>query len=263
MPIATILGGSVGNPCRTRLFAPLTLYCNVTTGSDIDGNGSAAAPFASPVGAYAYVRDNLDLGGHFVTAQLENSYSNVAWNFDGPLVGALGPQSFVVQGTVGNQHAIVISGAPSSFVIQGLDNAKLSFESLQINPGAGGIGVVPNGGQINVNNVSFLTNQPGQAQAHALGDVGSTLSILVMYAWELINGGTPLDFCFVAEDNGMISLLGPITMTGTPGWTQAFSQGDLGGGVDETGATVIGAYTGPASRAITPGWNQNPGNSAP
>ena len=37
------------------------------------------------------------------------------------------------------------------------------------------------------------------------------------------------------------------TMSGTPTWTAHFTQGDLGGGVDLTGCTISGAYSGAAS----------------
>ena len=124
---------------RNVLTSNVDYYVS-STGSDTTGNGSATTPWASVTKAYAYAQQNLDLAGQWgVIVYLQNDITG-AWTFDGPLVGARGPQSFIVRGTANDQSRTVYSPVNGGiFFIK--NGAAIQITRMAVQPmGAGGNG---------------------------------------------------------------------------------------------------------------------------
>lgn len=238
-----------GSSGRTLLTADIDWYFNSATGSN-SNPGTAAAPFADPAYAYQLAKRTLDLGGQYkIHVHMQGTASNAAWTFVGPLVGAEGPESFVITGT--DVYSIVYGAAPNAaasdpatkggyaFFVK--NNAAIRVTNLNMWPGAGGMGFVAasNSGQILVDNAWGTTN--GCA---AMFDAAGTGSIVRVNTFVLNSGGGNASYIGVAETSGQIQLAGAWTMNGVPAWTNYFMQGDLKGTIDASGASFSGAASG-------------------
>lgn len=230
---------------RTILSANLTQFVS-TTGSDSTGDGSSGNPWATCAHAYNIVQNTLDLHGFGVTCSMAvGTYTGVAQTFNGPLVGSVGPASFVVTG-VGT--TTVIDGATSANAFTVNNGAAFTLQNLTLTPGLNGFGIVVQGGSIELTNLSVT------ASGIALVDTAGPYSVVLIVGAITLNAGNGFAAPLIAEDLSEIFCAGTWTLNGTPSWTNGFVQADLGAMIDGTGFTFNGTATGPrynvASNAI-------------
>lgn len=225
---------------RTLLTANKDYYFNCSTGSN-SNTGTSASPFADPLKAYQVAQQTLDLAGQYVvTVHGQANCSNAAWTFVGPLVGAAGPASFVIEGILGSPGAIQINGAASGYAFQVQFDAAITVRDLACNPGSGGGCMLGNTGVLSFLNVWFTTNS-----GNSLVDVAGPRSLIISSGANLISsGGGNVNIAIVAEDHGQVNLGGSWTMNGYPQWTTAFVQVDIAGLIDATGFSTSGPGTG-------------------
>ena len=243
LPASVTFSGGGSAAGRILMTGPATLYVS-SSGNDATCDGTLAKPCATISGAYALDQATLDHAGKWVTTATPlNSLTGSQPAIGGPLVGGFGAGTFVVKGP-----GLSITGT-AGFTIITTNGASLTIDGMTIIPAPTSIATAANtDSQIVLSNDLFPTNG-----GHALFDTnGGTLTAV---NGTIQNSGA-LPYVGISEDNGKMYIAGTWTMSGTPTWTQTFMQGDLGGGVDMTGCTISGAYSGPASRAIAPGWIQ-------
>lgn len=222
---------------RTRLTQAAAVYVS-PTGNNTTGDGSAGNPWADPAYAYSYIQKNWDLAGQVVTCYLAGDYTGAAWNFNGPLVGALGPGDFVIRGTA-NDNTRTVTGAASVAIYNLNNGAKLSIAYQAITPGTSGFGVLIEWGTCYFGNMQF--NLAGMACV----DVAGPQSQATANGPITLGGGSIIEV-FIAEDLGFITLAQAFTGAGTGAWSNAFVVADLGACIDGTNFTFSGGtYTGP------------------
>jgi hypothetical protein len=225
---------------RTRLSGPATYYVSAA-GSDSTGDGSQAAPWARPDHAYTWCRDNLDLAGQLVTVQLLTSISGSQQVFTGPLFGQAAETDFVIQGNPSNPGVVTCSSLAIDFLVQ--DDARLSVVGVTVS--AGEFGFVSNGGVFNISNIYF--NSVGNACLDADGArsvITASGPLTWLHAQTFMTAAT-------AEMGAQINLQGPLVISGSPTFTEAFLQADLGGRIDFSGAQIsVGAAVGSQYSAL-------------
>jgi hypothetical protein len=217
---------------RTYLTAPSTYYISAD-GSDATGDGSSDNPWVTPAHAYAWCRDNLDLGGQKVTIQLLTGIVGSS-TLVGPLTGQVRADDFQFLGNSAAPHCVtVVDPAPGATLFLAQEGARFGVCGMLLGaPGVGGFGLIVSEGVIAAHNLWF--NTMGASSLDAAGPrsmiVGSG-TLIWMHAQTFQCGA-------VAEDNAMIALCCNLTISGVPTFTGAFVQGDLGGMIDATGAIV-------------------------
>lgn len=232
------------HPGRWLLTADINFYVGSGGSNSTTTDGMASgAPFLTA--AYVYntiVQKNIDLNGHNVFVNITTSLTAQVNTMVGPLVGAqcggFGAGGFVVQGTVGNQNAIVMTVATNNFMFQGQSGACFQVQWLQFQ-GASGAGILlaNSDSSIGFANVTFVANT-GQA---SFGDTAGSRALIQSYGPFAIASGTgAVNIGFVSEDHSLIILNQALTLSGSPTWTTAFVQADLGGMIDGTGFTYSG-----------------------
>ena len=209
-----------------------------------DATGSLTTPFATLGGAYAWVQRNLDLRGFSVTARLSNSFVNMTGALSGPLVGATGAGNFIIE--LGGYS--LSSTIPGFFLLYGNAGAQFTVQGGTLEPPSGGIGIVCAGGDIVYRGMNFNANG-----GHACLDVlGNEAAITCGGPWAVTAiGSNTLDYVLIGEDEAEIWLGGPLTISGTPHWNNAFIQADLRSLADCTGFTFTGSATGCRGNAST------------
>src|SRR6185312_14991120 len=118
---------------RTFLTAPL----NIT-----------AAPGQDLGALYASIRDGYDLGGQIVTVTVPSMSGIAGWTFKGPLLGAIGPESFVIDGGSVSGTIIAATASPA-YLFFAQDGAKLTVQNMTLqSSGAGSADIIVSEGVI-------------------------------------------------------------------------------------------------------------------
>jgi hypothetical protein len=227
---------------RNYATADLDFYVTAT-GNDAMGDGSLAHPFATAARAYQVVQRGWDLMGQYnVNVHLSGALANVRWQFLGPLVGAIGPQSFNIIGVPGSPGSTFCQGATGvqEAIVIG-SGARICCHDFSVNPGIGAGLFTVGGGELLVHDLWFATN----GGAWIFDAAGASSSITSQGGHQLWSSGGPVNIVAVSEDNAQINLSGAWTMEYSPSWNTAFVQADLGGIVDGTGFSATGAGNGP------------------
>lgn len=222
---------------RTMLTANLDMYVSVA-GSDTGNNcQNPASPCATPTHAYAWAQQNLDLGGQFViTVNFQSSYSGITgWTFVGPLVGALGPESFVFTGAGPPTTTISATGAPA-YLFFAQNGAQFTVENFTLSSmGAASADLIISSGVIIAKDIWFGPT------ANAFVDTAGPTSVFGCGGTLIFLIDSNPNIAFVAEDHSLQALGCALTVSGNPHWSTAFVQADLGGMIDATNATVTPA----------------------
>ncbi|MGX1163739.1 hypothetical protein AB7M16_000005 [Bradyrhizobium sp. USDA 372] len=218
---------------RTLLTANRTYYV-ATTGSDSNDGLTAATPFLTIQKALNVVYGTLDLGGQTVTIQLaDGSYTQAAAIvINGAQVGAgtirlIGntstPANVIV--TCSNDNALIFNG-PGAITIDGMEVRATSGYGLKAAQGW----TMTLGAAMRYGAVTY-----GQIYASTGARVTVNSPTIVGSA------GT-----FVRADYGGFAFLAgvPITLVGTPAFSNAFVAADAYGFVDIFSNTFTGTATG-------------------
>lgn len=256
--VTSISNGSCsgsGSSGRTLLTANIDEYFNCSTGININ-SGTSASPFADPVYAYALAQRTIDLAGYTITVHAQANCepaSATKWLFSGPLVGSVGPASFVIEGVVGSPATITLQNVN----FQSTNDAAVTVSYLNCNPGtANNCFTSSSRGEMAIHDVWFTTDGAG-----TLLDAAGTGSIIYVGGGMLLSsGGGNANSIIVSETHSEIDLESAWTMNGSPTWNNAFVQADLGGLVDATGFSYSGAASGPRANAISNGIINTNGN---
>lgn len=231
---------------RTMLAANLDWY--VSAAGSNASPGTKALPFADPAYAYQLAQRTLDLGGQYtITCHLVGEFNNVAWSFTGPLTGWLGPRSFIIQGS-GPQT--IVRGVAGGAAFMAANFGGVQCRNLKVAPGAGGFGFLA----MALSGGIFVDDCHGDTNGgHAMVDACGTGCTIVVTNFTVNAFGPGIGYVAVAEDQANIVLTGHWTFNGTPFWTSAFCQADLGGMIDASGFVRTGQANGVRFNAIPPG----------
>ncbi|BCF88661.1 hypothetical protein [Paraburkholderia largidicola] len=234
---------------RIRLAANLTLYVSAT-GSDSNNGLTSGSPFATLGKAYSVLQQNYDLNGFTATIQMANGAYSVGLAAVGPIIGALGAPSVVIQGntaapanvtfTVGASTNIFVASKGAQYQVQGVTLAGGSgaqavvttdnFSEIDVGAGvvfgafSGGAHLFSNGGVIRLTASYSIT---GGAAVHALAS----------------NGGATIGFA-----TGIT-----VTITGTPAFSTSFVNAGFLGLVTASSVVFSGSATGVRYSATTNG----------
>lgn len=229
---------AIGATVRTKLLAAGNVYVNNSTGNDVTGTGTLSLPWATIQHAATVVQSSYDLNGQVMTINVAagtGTYTAGA-TISGPLVGATGPSSLVVQGASSGTTTVSI-GSGNCFV--GTTGAMFTVNGFSLAAsGSGNVGnaiVAQSGAQIAVGtDIVFEACGNNHIVAQSAGQVtGSSYSI---------TGGAGAHW---NENKGIITVGGgTTTITGTPAFSTAFAIGSLGGLIESVGQTFSGSATG-------------------
>lgn len=258
---------------RQYLTAPQTYYI-ASTGSDTTGDGSSANPWATPVKAYDWCRDNLDLGGQKVTIQLKTPISG-SFLLSGPMVGQKYAEDLQFYGddsAWGRQANFGLVGGAGGYVMELQEGARCGVRGVQLSSSS--FGLVVGDGKLVARNI-WLNGTGSAAFDTASNAAAMTVLGDLVVLWP--NSGNPSlpDYAniLVAEDESWVSFTPNITISGSPLVSGAFVQADLLAMVDLTGLTVANygscrgrRYNGSDNSVIFTGGSGNvnllPGNAA-
>jgi len=217
-------------------FGTMTVYV-ATTGSDATGNGSIGAPFATINKAMAYIQ-NLDMRGHIAMIKLAAGTYSDGLLYDSTYGLECGGK-VVLSGVVGDPGAVTITGGIQA-------DGATSILRVQFVTITGSIGIIANhDASIDYSNVVFGT----VASSHVTATIGSRVVASGPY---LINGPAQ---SFVQTSMGGAVILDnqTATVSGTPGFSNAFAFAVTNGMISATGATFSGAATGTRYNAVLNG----------
>lgn len=224
---------TVGKPVRAKLGANTSIFV-ATTGSDTANDGlTSSTPFATIQHALNTLVSGFDLANFDVTIQLANGTYTAGLNAIGPLVGAQGNASLIINGNSGSPSSVIVSvSGGNCFEIElGL---QCTIENLEV---TGGTGLnVETGASVVINNVVFgaCTQQHVLATDFSFVGAGGNYSI---------SGNAPIHAN--VQNNAVFSLGGvTVTLTGTPAFSSEFVQAVQCGSIASSGTTFSGSATG-------------------
>lgn len=213
---------------RIVATADIVLNVNVSTGDDATGDGSSGNPFKTPGGAYAYAQKAYDLAGQFkITARCTGAFDSVSAPggnaFYGPITGAHGAQSFIVQGDVNDNSAVTFHYTGlNDRIFQGFDGAQFCVEYCDLSSsGALGMCIVAASGA----QIRHANNRYGACYKRIYADVGG--SRVDDYGPNEIYGDQ--GYSLNAETCATVSELYSVTLTNSPHFAHAYAQADYGG----------------------------------
>jgi hypothetical protein len=237
-------------PNRWKLPSAVTIFVDPSSGADsattVDGMASGAAAYATVDFAYGQVQTEWDLNGQVVTCSLPAATitRTTAYSPTGPLVGQTSANQFDIHGQ-GTSSTILSTSTNGAYFVECFNGARVQVSNMQLlNTGVGGGALLVAEGQIWFKDIWFDIRSNS-----ALDVAGPTSSIVYQGGNWTIIGGHTINIFAVSEDHGIIYLGGSpgLTISGSPAWTTAFVQGDLGGMIEGTGFTIAlaGSPTGP------------------
>lgn len=239
----------VSKPSRWKLTGTVEMYVDTTSGSDSTANDGMASGSAFLTVEHLYhniVQALWDIGAQTINCNMVAATTSrtVTTQLNGPLVGQTSSVQFAVKGQ-GVGSTTISSTAGGVYLFYAAAGSRFLVDSCTLqNTGTTGGCLLVGQGQIAFSNITF------NAQCNSALDVaGSESSIFYAGGSWTISSATACNIFAVAEDGGMIYLGGTpgLTISGSPSWTTAFVQADLGGIIEGTGFTGVssGSPTGP------------------
>lgn len=243
------------NPGRYLLSTTLNLYVDSTSGKDdgtTDGMVSGSA-FLTYSHAYAFAQQMIDRGNcNVINANVVQATAtlSVGNTMSGDLVPTCSETAFTILGSAPGSNTIQ-STTTAVALFLATNNAKFTVKNVTVASSGSGSGwcFLVSGGIIGIDTVWHNTC------TSAFVDVSGPESIVIGHGGgSTILGAAVDNIVFIAEDHGQINWAVPFTVSGSPSWTTAFVQSDLGGMNDWTGATITkGAETGKRYAALQTG----------
>jgi len=253
-----ILPPANGGVTRTTLTANTTFYVS-TTGSDSNNGLSSGTPWATLQHAYNTIQTTYDLAGFVATIQLANGTYTANLNANGPLVGAQGASSLVINGNSATPTNVIIS-VSGNFCIGAASGAQLTVQNLEVSGIYGLLAQLD--GLIIFNNLVF----GACTTAHMNAANGGVIEAGGNYT---ISGNAAVHW--LAAQSGEILVAGAtVTLSGTPAFSSAFASANGLGDIVCPAITFSGSATGQryivASNAVVntngAGASYLPGNAA-
>jgi hypothetical protein len=203
-------------------------YVDAVHGVDTNDGLSPASPRKTVNSIYDDLGANYDLRWKNVRVH-SLSADFPGFTLNGELTGKRTPESFLVMGAASAWNAPGPNHIQCTTPVEAQAAAKFAIQNFQIVP-VGGFGVVVEKGSIDVQNCWF--GGFANAALDVCGD-GSEISV---------GGFATILFedmgAFAIAEHGQIWLAPNFFISGGPRFRNAFSQVDLGGYIDFTGATV-------------------------
>lgn len=219
---------------RIRLTANTTFYV-ATTGSDVTGNGTQAAPWQTLQHAFLAIYEGYDLAGFTVTIQLSNGTYVAGILWDGLFLGQVGP--IFINGNPSNPGQVIID-VPGSPCFHFRFGAEIFLNGFLLQCGVTGLLfgalMAEYGGFIQHKNIFF--DACGGCN-HMFCNQGT---ILCSDEYTISNGAAS-HFC--TENHGVINIAGAaVTISGVPVFT-TFAVVN-GGTIRASGAAFAGSAVG-------------------
>lgn len=242
------------NTLRTALTANTTYFVS-TTGNN-SNNGTSSGTAWLTIGHAMTVLSTLDFAGFNVTVQLADGTYNE--NVTVPVtVGQVNSGALTIKGNTATPANVVVAGQ-NAFV--GAFNAPpftaVSLTGITVNGFAtNGYGIVSTGGSIVVGS-NMVFGAAGFAQWAAVS--GGQLQCSNNYT---ISGNSANHWSVVLNAALNVQNI-TITLTGTPAFSTAFANAEIGGVMQVNGNTFSGAATGTRYNADSNGAIQTFGGGA-
>jgi hypothetical protein len=227
---------ALGATGRIKLLAAANVYVNGSTGNDSTGAGTLALPWATIEHAVNVIRTGYDLAGQTMTINVAAGSYTAGAALGGPVVGAFGTGSLVIQGAGSGSTTISVSAANCFTATRGAGYTINGFTLVATGSGTTGNCVIAqSGGNITIG-TDIIFGSAGTA--HIAAQTGG----LVDATSYTIGAGAAAHW---DEAKGTIVVQGgAITLAGTPNFTGAFAVGQYGGLMEVAGETFTGAATG-------------------
>jgi hypothetical protein len=237
---ATLLASfiaALGATSRVKLLASGNVYVNGGTGNDVTGNGTLSLPWATIQHAALAVQTGYDLAGHTMTINVAAGTYTAGAALTGPIVGANGPGSLIVQGAGSGSTTVSVSAANCFSAALGAAFTVNGFTLTATGSVATGFCIVSQSNAAITLGTDIVFSTAGNA--HISADING----LVTGSTYGITGGAGSHW---NEGKGLITMNpGTVTLTGTPTFTGAFAIGALGGLMEVTATSFVGSATCP------------------
>jgi hypothetical protein len=227
-----ILPPANGGVTRTALTANTTFYVS-TTGSDSNNGLSSGTPWATLQHAYNTIQTTYDLAGFVATIQLANGTYTANLSAVGPLVGAQGASSLVINGSSATPSNVIIS-TPGNVCIGAASAAQLTVQNLEISGSTGLLAQFD--GLILFNNLIFGACTVSHASAVNGGVVQASGSYTI--------SGSAAVHWFVAQSGEIVVAGVTLTLSGTLAFSSAFASASGLGDIVCPSNTFSGSATG-------------------
>jgi hypothetical protein len=219
---------------RTALSAPTTFYV-ATTGNNVTGNGTIGAPWQTIQFAYEFLQRYYDTRGYNVTIQCADGTYTAGLTVSGPLLG--GGVLQLTGNTTTPANCIITATSSDCFSFQyGANIALGGFKCISITSGyhvnCG------NNATVDINGKMEYAAVGAGSAVHIYSHDGGRVNINANYT---ISAGTGWHWNCIS---GGLSVVGTITLTGTPAFSNAFAQTTSIGYIGCGGVTFSGAATG-------------------
>lgn len=223
-----------------------------TSGSDMNGDGTSAKPFATVAYAAAFASRRYFFAGYRLIVQLD-----VPGTYAAPgSLPAIGGQ-LVLQGDPNNPSNYILSGAGPTGGNQGVIGALSGCNSLLNGLTVSNTGTINNtiytfsGGSVTVTNCNVTSTSANTRFSHFSATGNGAISLGQGLT---ISGG--MATCLLASSNGSITIgLGIfITVTGSPTFGRAFAVAAINSSISSAGQNgFTGAASGPRYLATANG----------
>ena len=219
---------------RVRLTGNQTYYCS-TSGSDITGNGSQAAPWLTLQHAFQIIYESIDLSSFSVTVQLGVGIYTGGLSWDGLFLGQNGPIFIIGNPSNPGQVIVDVAGAPCFHIRFG---GEVFINGVLVQCGVSsttsGALMSEYSGFIQFNNVTF---DACPSTNHMFCNQGTILST---GTYTITSGASAH---LNTQNNGVINIAGATaTLTGVPVFTTTAVVN--GGTVRAAGTTFVGSAIG-------------------
>lgn len=255
---ATLLANfiaALGATTRIKLLATGNVYVDASTGNDSTGKGTLALPWQTIQHAANVIQANYDLAGQNMVINVAAGSLTAGLTLTGPITGASGPGSLLVQGAGSGSTTVAVSGA-NAFV--GLFGAQFSVNGFTVTAS----GSSPNGCAVLSQSGSAITiGSDIIFGACATGHMVAQIDGFIGAGPYGISGSAPAHWL---EAGGTISIQsGSIVLTGTPAFSTAFAYAQLGGLIEAVSPTFTGTATGSRYNASVNGviWTNGAGST--
>jgi hypothetical protein len=186
--------------------------------------------------AWANLRDNYDLRGFRVRIQMPASYIGSS-TIEGPLTGQVRAADVEFYGDAAAPGNYLVSDVtPGAMLFYVAEGARFAIRGVTLR--SSGFGVIVSDGAVTIWNTWF--GSCGQACLDVAGGRAQ-----IVGRDHLLWLPESFTTAAVSEDHGLIALPCNLMISGSPSFSNAFVQANLGGMIDASGAVVSpGACTG-------------------
>ena len=207
-------------------------HCWFSANGSNDNPGTIDAPFRDPAYVYAFAQEKIDLARRRIFCHGLGHFTHVSWYFQHPLIGAAGPDAFVIDG---GGRQFVYSAPPGGAVFHAGRDSTIFVRNMWGVPGAGSSFCIASDGTLFA--WSLSTSTAGcDAIFKAMGNRGVLAPAGVAVHPSLHNCNSVLS----AENGSRIYPGGEQWGIMGARWNLGFATADLGGQIDGTNSSYGG-----------------------